>query len=161
MIIKERYQVTRSLSEFELGTTYEAFDILKQQTVIVKKFTSSFFDLRFFNRLQNAVEAVSQLNHPHLVPLLDSLWERSAFYLINEAHNKQTLFEILSHIKSFSVEQTLPIVRPVAKVLEYVHQKGLYHGTLNDENVLILKDGSIKVKNFLSKMQLWRVMPSI
>jgi serine/threonine-protein kinase len=137
------------LSEFELGTTYEAFDILKQQTVIVKKFTSSFFDLRFFNRLQNAVEAVSQLNHPHLVPLLDSLWERSAFYLINEAHNKQTLFEILSHIKSFSIDQTLPIIRPVAKVLEYVHQKGLRHGTLNDENVLILKDGSIKVKNFL------------
>lgn len=149
MIIKERYQVTRSLSEFELGTTYEAFDILKQQNVIVKKYTSSFFDLRFFNRLQNAVEAIGQLNHPHLVPLLDSLWERSAFYLINEAHNKQTLSEILSHIKSFSVEQTLPIVRPVAKVLEYVHQKGLYHGTLNDENVLILKDGSIKVKNFL------------
>jgi len=149
MIIKERYQVTRSLSEFELGTTYEAFDILRQQTVIVKKYTSSFFDLRFFNRLQNAVDAIGQLNHPHMVPLLDSLWERSAFYLINEAHNKQTLAEILSHIKSFSVEQTLPIVRPVAKVLEYVHQKGLYHGTLNDENVLILKDGSIKVKNFL------------
>ncbi len=149
MIIKERYQVTKSLSEFELGTTFEAFDILKQQTVIVKKYNSSFFDVRFFNRLQNAVEAISALHHPHLVPLLDSLWERSAFYLINEAHNKQSLAEILSHIKSFSIEQTLPIIRPVAKVLEYVHQKGLRHGTLNDENVLILKDGSIKVKNFL------------
>jgi tRNA A-37 threonylcarbamoyl transferase component Bud32 len=96
-------------------------------------------------RLHRAVEAIKALDHPHIVPVFAcGTTEHICWYSMEHVHG-QSLRRFTASRGSLDVKSCHRIVAQIASALDYAHRRGVVHGALKPENVLIDDDGWIHV----------------
>jgi serine/threonine protein kinase/nitrite reductase/ring-hydroxylating ferredoxin subunit len=99
----------------------------------------------FQERAERQVAALSQLQHPHLLPLYGhGEWEGFP-YLITPYTTEQSLGDLIKQQGPWSPAEALSLVEQVTAALEYAHRQGLIHGMLTPEHLLMKKEGSFWV----------------
>ena len=96
-------------------------------------------------RFRHAVEAVMALDHPHIVPVFGcGTTEHVCWYSMEHVHG-QSLRGFTASRGPLDMKACLRIVAQVASALDYAHRRGVVHGALKPENVLIDDEGWVHV----------------
>lgn len=143
------YEVIERIARDSTGQVFKASDPETGRTVAVKLLPPEFSaDEAHLERFREQVEAASQLDHPHVVRLLDSGEEDGRAYFVMEWVEGPALSKLLKR-RRLSLPEAFGVFKSVALALEHAHSRGVYHHDLNPRNVLVSEDlSTVKLGDF-------------
>jgi serine/threonine-protein kinase len=135
-----------------MATIYAGIDTRLDRPVAVKVMHAHLAnDEAFVSRFIKEAKATAALSHPNIVSIQDQGWNEGgppAVFLVMELVEGSTLRDFLNENGPLSVEQTIQFITPVLSALAAAHLIGIIHRDVKPENILISKDGRIKVADF-------------
>jgi tRNA A-37 threonylcarbamoyl transferase component Bud32 len=145
----ERYHLDGVLGRGALSTVYQATDAMTGNTVAVKALNPEFVtraELR--QRLRTEARTLQRLSHPNIVGVIDFVETGQAVWLVTESVEGTSLRNVLIHARRLEPEQALSIFTGLLAGLAYAHERGLAHGDLKPENVLVEASGTARLADF-------------
>jgi hypothetical protein len=110
-------------------------------------------------RFRSAVEAVAPLEHPHIVPVFDHGSTEHLYWYSMEHVRGRSLRNTLLSRGPLDLKACQRIIAQVASALDYAHRRGIVHGALKPENVLIDAEGWVHVCDLLVTLTLEMSLP--
>ncbi len=104
-------------------------------------------DPRFAERFTREAQALARLNHPNIVTVYDFGEADGLYYLLMEYVDGMNLRQLLQN-RSMAPEEALAIVPAICDALQYAHQQGIVHRDVKPENILLDKQGRVKIADF-------------
>jgi len=170
-ILNGRYLVGRVLGEGGFGITYIGFDFKLREKVAIKEYYPSGISTRY-NEKSLAVEATSEdakaaidqgktkfleeartmaklRNVPNVVNVIDFFYANGTAYIVMEYLDGQSLHGWLEkHGPEKDFNRLYAMLRPVMQSLAQMHRAGLIHRDISPSNLMLLKDGTVKLLDF-------------
>jgi serine/threonine protein kinase len=101
------------------------------------------------DRFRRAVEAVAALEHPHIVPVFDHGWTEHLYWYSMDYVRGRSLRNFLLQRGPLDLKACLRVAAQVASALDHAHRRGVVHGALKPENVLIDAEGWVHLCDLL------------
>ena len=105
-------------------------------------------DEEFRRRFHAESQAVAMLSHPNIVSVYDVSSTDDAHYIVMELIDGITLKQYMEKKGILNWKETLHFAIQIAKALEHAHSRGIVHRDIKPHNVMVLKNGSVKVADF-------------
>ena len=151
-LIDGRYQLIRQMAAGGMATIYEALDTRLDRKVAVKIMHPHLAqDEQFVERFIREAKASAALSHPNIVSVQDQGWNQNgspAVFLVMELVEGHTLREYLNEQGALSVADGIKFLLPVLSALAAAHKVGIVHRDIKPDNILISKEGRIKIADF-------------
>lgn len=142
-----RYEVTEQLGEGGMATVYKAFDARLNRFVAVKVILPVQQDrAQFLARFDREARSLAQLSHPNIVKVLDYGEEQGTTYLVMEYLPGGTLKDKLGQPMEW--QQAARLLVPIARALEYAHQRNLVHRDVKPANILLTESAQPMLSDF-------------
>ena len=142
-----RYEPTREIGRGGMATVYLARDLRHNRDVAVKVLKPDLRASIGVDRFLREIEIAAQLNHPHILPLLDSGDSDGVLHYVMPYIEEESLRGLVTRRQRLELSHASRIVREVADALGYAHRKGVVHRDIKPENIL-LSDGHAVVADF-------------
>ena len=143
-----RYEVESELGQGAMGKVYRAFDPLTQRSVAIKVLKEEILAQDetgdYQKRFQREARAAGSLSHPNIVTIFDV----GENYFVMELLEGESLLSRIADKSTFSLDETLAVVAPIADALAYAHNKGVYHRDVKPANIMVLPDGRPVITDF-------------
>ncbi len=120
-----------------MATVYLAQDLKHKRRVAIKVVRPELAAALGPERFLREIEITAQLNHPHILPLLDSGEASGLLYYAMPYAEGESLRERLNREKQLPIEDAIQIAREVADALDYAHRHGVVHRDIKPENILL------------------------
>jgi eukaryotic-like serine/threonine-protein kinase len=144
-----RYRLLELLGQGGMATIYRARDAQLDRDVAVKLLRPEFGqDPDFLARFRDEARSAASLSHPNIVAVFDSGEEGSDPYIVMELVEGQDLASILRENGPLAPRQAARVAAEVAKALHAAHVRGIVHRDVKPSNILIGRDGRVKVADF-------------
>lgn len=144
-----RYQLEARVGGGGMAIVYKARDLILNRQVAVKVLRSQFgTDEDFVNRFRREAQAVASLSHPNLVGVYDVGQENDTHYMVMEYVEGSTLKEMIVSRGALPVEEAVRIAAQICDALDHAHQNQIIHRDIKPHNILIGKNGRVKVTDF-------------
>ncbi|MBW8838496.1 MAG: serine/threonine protein kinase, partial [Gemmatimonadetes bacterium] len=143
----DRYHVKRRLGSGGMATVYLAGDVKHNRDVAIKVLKPDLAAFLGPERFRREIEIAARLNHPHILPLIDSGQTESLLYYIMPYIEGDSLRGSLAREKQLPIERALRVTEQVAAALEYAHRQGILHRDIKPDNIL-LHEGEALVSDF-------------
>ena len=151
-LIDGRYQLLRQMDAGGMATIYEAIDTRLDRRVAVKIMHAHLAqDEQFVERFIREAKAAAALSHPNVVAVQDQGWNQSgipAVFIVMELVDGHTLREYLNERGKIAVPDGIKFLLPVLSALGAGHRLGIVHRDVKPENILVSKEGRIKITDF-------------
>ncbi len=148
-LLDNRYEILEAIGAGGMAVVYKALDHRLNRLVAVKILKDDFSRNQEFRRRFHAEsQAVAMLSHPNIVSVYDVSRTGDIDYIVMELIEGITLKQYLERKGSLNWRETLHFSMQIAKALEHAHSRGIVHRDIKPHNIMILKDGSIKVADF-------------
>ena len=151
-LIDGRYQLIRQMAAGGMATIYEALDTRLDRRVAVKIMHPHLAqDEQFVERFIREAKAAAALSHPNIVSVQDQGWNQNgspAVFLVMELVEGHTLREYLNEQGALAVADGIKFLLPVLSALAAAHKLGIVHRDIKPDNILISKEGRIKIADF-------------
>jgi Tol biopolymer transport system component len=135
--LASRYALVRELGSGGMATVYLAEDLRHQRKVAVKvlrpDLAASLGSERFFREIQVA----ARLQHPHILPLLDSGEAAGLYYYVMPFVQGESLRERLDKHGELPISEAVRILREVVDALAEAHNNGVVHRDIKPDNVML------------------------
>lgn len=148
-ILDDRYEIIELIGSGGMANVYKAlchrlnrYDAVK----IMRDETASNTELR--RRFRAESQAVAMLSHPNIVSVYDVSHNDDVEYIVMELIDGITLKQYLQKKSVLDPAEVLDFTIQTAKALEHAHSKGIIHRDIKPQNIMLLKDGMIKVADF-------------
>jgi beta-lactam-binding protein with PASTA domain len=148
-LLNDRYEVTSHIARGGMADVYEGRDLELNRQVAIKVLHSQFSaDEAFVKRFRREAQAAANLSHPNIVGIFD--WGQSAgtYYIVMEIVEGRSLRDVLKSEGALLPRRATEIAAETAAALSVAHQAGLVHRDVKPGNVLLAKDGTVKVTDF-------------
>jgi serine/threonine-protein kinase len=148
-ILNDRYAVTSHLARGGMADVYEGRDTELNRAIAIKVLHAQFSaDEAFVKRFRREAQAAANLSHPNIVGIYD--WGQSAgtYYIVMEIVEGRSLRDVLKSEGALLPRRATEIAAETAAALSIAHQAGLVHRDVKPGNVLLAKDGTVKVTDF-------------
>ena len=145
--LADRYRVERELGAGGMATVYLAHDLKHDRDVAIKVLHPDLGAALGGERFLSEIRTTARLQHPHILPLLDSGDADGLLYYVMPLVTGETLRTRLDRERQLPVGDAVRIAREVASALDYAHRHDVIHRDIKPENVL-LHDGSALVADF-------------
>jgi len=142
-----RYQVRRQLGSGGMGQVYLARDVVLGRSVALKIVGLNRSIEVSTEQFLHEARAIARLNHPNIVQLYDFGEYKGGFYLALEYVEGDTLRERV-RAGTMALDEALRHARAIADGLCHAHDNGVYHCDLKPSNVMVGKDGRVRVVDF-------------
>ena len=148
-LLDNRYEILEAIGAGGMAVVYKALDHRLNRLVAVKILKDDFSRNQEFRRRFHAEsQAVAMLSHPNIVSVYDVSRTGDIDYIVMELIEGITLKRYLERKGNLNWRETLHFSMQIAKALEHAHSRGIVHRDIKPHNIMILKDGSIKVADF-------------
>ena len=148
-LLDNRYEILEVIGTGGMAVVYKALDHRLNRLVAVKILKDEFSRNQEFRRRFHAEsQAVAMLSHPNIVSVYDVSRSGDVDYIVMELIDGITLKQYLEKKGCLNWRETLHFAMQIAKALEHAHSRGIVHRDIKPHNIMILKDGSIKVADF-------------
>ncbi len=148
-ILDDRYEIIELIGSGGMANVYKAlchrlnrYDAVK----IMRDDTAASTELR--RRFRAESQAVAMLSHPNIVSVYDVSHSDDIEYIVMELIDGITLKQYLQKKSVLDPSEVLNFSIQIAKALEHAHSKGIIHRDIKPQNIMLLKDGMIKVADF-------------
>ena len=145
--LADRYRIERELAQGGMATVYLARDVQGGQAVAVKVMRPKVASVIGAARFLREIRIARSLDHPLIVPVLDSGSVGEILYYVMPYVEGETLYERLQRERRLAVADALQLTRDVAAALGYAHSRGILHRDVKPEN-LLLAGGHALVADF-------------
>ncbi|MBL0170979.1 MAG: serine/threonine-protein kinase [Gemmatimonadaceae bacterium] len=145
--LANRYRVDRELGAGGMATVYVAHDLKHDRDVAIKVLHPDLGAALGGERFLGEIRTTARLQHPHILPLLDSGDANGLLYYVMPFVTGETLRARLEREKQLPIDDAVLIAREVADALGYAHGLGIIHRDIKPENIL-LQNGHALVADF-------------
>jgi len=148
-VLGNRYRLIELLGSGGMATIYRANDTGLGRDVALKLLRTEYLrDPEFSSRFRQEAQAAASLSHPNVVTVYDYGEDPSGPYIVMELIDGEDLATILRRSGTLPPRQVARIGSAVARALAAAHARGLVHRDVKPGNVLIGRDGQVKVVDF-------------
>lgn len=147
--LTDRYHVTTHLARGGMADVYEGMDTLLNRRVAIKVLHSQFSsDEAFVKRFRREAQAAANLSHPNIVGIYDWGQAEGTYFIVMELVDGRSLRDVLKSEGALLPRRATEIAAETAAALSVAHQAGLVHRDVKPGNILLAKDGTVKVTDF-------------
>ena len=148
-LLADRYEILEVIGTGGMAVVYKARCHRLNRLVAIKILKDEFSrDEEFRRRFHAEGEAVAMLSHPNIVQIYDVSSSDSANYIVMELIDGISLKQYMEKKGVLNWKETLHFAMQIAKGLEHAHSRGIVHRDIKPHNVMVLKNGSVKVMDF-------------
>ena len=141
------YSLERELGRGGMSTVFLAQDLKHDRDVALKVLRPDLASAVGSDRFLREIKVTAALNHPHILPLLDSGSIDDLVYYVMPYVTGGSLRDRLVAGNALSLEEALTVTRRVASALDYAHRMGVVHRDVKPENILF-SEGLAVVADF-------------
>jgi tetratricopeptide (TPR) repeat protein/tRNA A-37 threonylcarbamoyl transferase component Bud32 len=145
--LADRYAIEREIGAGAMAVVYLARDLKHNRRVAIKVLRPELAAALGAERFLREIETSAQLNHPHILTLIDSGQHDGLLYYVMPYFEGDSLRERLEREPQPPLDQVLRIAREVADALAYAHRLGVIHRDIKPENIL-LSEGHAVIADF-------------
>jgi beta-lactam-binding protein with PASTA domain/tRNA A-37 threonylcarbamoyl transferase component Bud32 len=148
-----RYELDGIVGRGGMAEVYRARDIRLDRIVAVKTLREDLArDQTFQARFRREAQSAASLNHPSIVAVYDTGEDTTGGshipYIVMEYVDGRTLRDLLRDDRRLLPERALEITDGVLRALDYSHRNGIVHRDIKPGNVMLTRDGKVKVMDF-------------
>ncbi len=148
-LLDNRYEILEIIGTGGMAVVYKARCHRLNRLVAIKILKDEYSrDDEFRRRFQHEGEAVAMLSHPNIVQVYDVSSTGSADFIVMELIDGITLKQYMEKKGTLNWKETLHFSMQIGKALEHAHGRGIVHRDIKPHNVMVLKNGSVKVTDF-------------
>ena len=147
--LNDRYEVTSHVARGGMADVYQGKDTLLNRTVAIKVLHSQFSsDEAFVKRFRREAQAAANLSHPNIVGIYDWGQAQGTYFIVMELVDGRSLRDVLKSEGALLPRRATEIAAETAAALSVAHGAGLVHRDVKPGNILLSKDGTVKVTDF-------------
>jgi serine/threonine-protein kinase len=144
-----KYNVLDVIGRGGMGTVYKAVDPTIGRLVAIKTVTGAFSDdPLLLKRFYREAHSTGKLQHPNIVTVYDLGDQEGVPYLVMEYLEGESLEKMIKEGQPCPLAEKLSIIIQVCEGLGYAHQHEIIHRDVKPGNVVVLKDGGVKIVDF-------------
>ncbi|MBR5444532.1 MAG: protein kinase [Clostridia bacterium] len=148
-IFDNRYRIEKLIGIGGMAIVYKATDLLMRRLVAVKILKDEIAgDEPSVKRFKNESRAVSMLSHPNIVNVYDVSVRDNIKYIVMEYVDGITLKNYMRHRQVLNLREIISYTVQILRALDHAHKKGIIHRDIKPQNIMLLKNGAIKVMDF-------------
>ncbi|GAC1378167.1 MAG: hypothetical protein NVSMB33_01660 [Ktedonobacteraceae bacterium] len=148
-VLGERYKLQDSIGRGGMATIYRGQDLRMDRVVAIKVLREVYStDPKFVTRFQQEAKAASSLQHPNIVQVYDYGQTDGNYFIVMELVEGTDLRRYLRSRGILAIDRAIIIAHDVALGLGAAHRRGIVHRDVKPQNVLVGRDGSIKLTDF-------------
>lgn len=148
-ILDDRYEILELIGTGGMANVYKALcHRLNRYDAVKIMRDDKAADESFRKRFRTESQAVAMLSHPNIVSVYDVSHNDSIEYIVMELVDGITLKEYMKTSGALRTDEVLNFSIQIARALAHAHSKGIIHRDIKPQNVMLLKDGLIKVADF-------------
>ena len=148
-LLDNRYEILEVIGTGGMAVVYKARCHRLNRLVAIKILKDDFSqDAEFRQRFHAESQAVAMLSHPNIVSIYDVSTSDDADYIVMELIDGISLKQYMEKKGVLNWKETLHFAIQIAKALDHAHSRGIVHRDIKPHNVMVLKNGSVKVADF-------------
>ena len=148
-LLDNRYEILEVIGTGGMAVVYKARCHRLNRVVAIKILKDDYLeDEDFASRFHAESQAVAMLSHPNIVSVYDVSNTKNADYIVMELIDGITLKQYMEKKGFLNWKETLHFAIQIAKALEHAHSRGIVHRDIKPHNVMVLKNGAVKVMDF-------------
>lgn len=149
LVFDNRYRIERVIGIGGMAVVFKATDILMRRMVAVKILKDEISgDDQSVKRFINESKAVAMLSHQNIVNIYDVSVRENIKYIVMEYVEGITLKNYIQHREVLNLREIISYTSQILRALEHAHKKGIVHRDIKPHNIMLLKNGVIKVTDF-------------
>ena len=145
--LADRYRIEREVGAGGMARVFAARDLRHDRDVAIKVLYAELAAVLGAERFLAEIKTTAKLQHPHILPLLDSGVADGLLYYVMPLVDGESLRQRLERETQLPLPDALRITRQVGEALDYAHRHGIVHRDIKPENVL-LQDGNALIADF-------------
>ncbi|MBO4913697.1 MAG: Stk1 family PASTA domain-containing Ser/Thr kinase [Oscillospiraceae bacterium] len=147
-LLDNRYELLEIIGTGGMALVYKAHDHRLNRSVAVKILKSDLAeDEDFRRRFRDESQAVAMLSHPNIVSVYD-VSRGEIEYIVMELIDGITLKQYMDRRGKLNWRESLHFITQIMRGLSHAHSRGIIHRDIKPQNVMILRDGSVKIADF-------------
>ncbi|PLR84165.1 serine/threonine protein kinase [Bacillus canaveralius] len=147
--ISGRYKILDMIGGGGMANVYLAHDMILDRDVAVKMLRLDFAnDEEFIRRFHREAQSATSLVHPNIVSIYDVGEEDDLYYIVMEYVNGQTLKQYIQQNSPIPIDEALEILQQLTSAISHAHQNHIVHRDIKPHNILIDRNGNVKITDF-------------
>lgn len=148
-MLDDRYEILEVIGEGGMAIVYRALDHRLNRDVAVKIMHDEMAaDEEFRRRFCTESHAVAMLSHPNIVAVYDVSHNDNVEYIVMELVDGITLKQYIERKGVVAWKEVVHFTKQISKALAHAHERGIIHRDIKPQNIMLLRDGTIKVGDF-------------
>ena len=148
-MLDDRYEILEDIGEGGMAIVYRALDHRLNRDVAVKIMRDEMAaDEEFRRRFCTESHAVAMLSHPNIVAVYDVSHNDNVEYIVMELVDGITLKQYIERKGVVAWKEVVHFTKQISKALAHAHERGIIHRDIKPQNIMLLRDGTIKVGDF-------------
>ena len=148
-MLDDRYEILEVIGEGGMAIVYRALDHRLNRDVAVKIMRDEMAaDEEFRRRFCTESHAVAMLSHPNIVAVYDVSHNDNVEYIVMELVEGITLKQYIERKGVVAWKEVVHFTKQISKALAHAHERGIIHRDIKPQNIMLLRDGTIKVGDF-------------
>ena len=143
-----RYLIGECVGRGNFGKVYNALDKDTGQFVAVKEIGCANFGKAAINAIMLEADLLSSLDHKNIVKNLDTDQTEEHIFFVMELISSGSLYDTLNKFGTLTEQLCVIYITQVLRGLRYLHNKSLVHGDIKADNILLTKEGKVKLVDF-------------
>ena len=147
--LDQRYEILERIGTGGMAVVYKGLDHRLNRLVAIKILKADLAQNDELRRRFHAEgQAVAMLSHPNIVAVYDVNRKENLDYIVMELIEGITLKQYINRKGILNWKEALHFSSQIAKALGHAHSRGIVHRDIKPQNIMVLKDGSVKVADF-------------
>ena len=149
-VLDDRFLIVEIVNRGGMATIFKAQDLHHQNRDVAIKVPHLVYEDSpgAVGRFQREEDIGTSLDHPFILKVFPVTAKKRRAYIVTEHLQGCTLAHLLGRMKPLPEQDALKIASLICEALQYLHQQGVIHRDLKPGNVMICKDGTIRVMDF-------------
>lgn len=144
-----RYELLKLIGSGGMANVFEAKDLLEDKIVAIKVLKEEYLtNDEFVRRFRNESKVIAVLDHPNIVKVYDVNFTGAEQYIVMEYIDGITLKQYITHQGHLRWKDSVHFVTQILRALSHAHERGVIHRDIKSQNIMLLRDGTIKVMDF-------------
>ena len=148
-VLDDRYEILEVIGEGGMSIVYKAMDRRLNRHVAIKIMRDDMAtDEDFRSTFCSEAHAVAMLSHTNIVGVYDVSHNDDIEYIVMELVDGITLRQYMDRRGALAWKEVLHFSRQIARALSHAHERGIIHRDIKPQNIMMLRDGTVKVEDF-------------